>query len=223
MEEPAPTKVCSKCGRELPLDMYCKAIANKDGISTKCRDCRTEEHRQWRAKHRGEKAVPPSEGVKSCTKCHRKLTVTEFYMNGRYLMAYCKDCWRERVRQRYEECPESTEHRAERWKRYTQANPEHFRIVRKAQKAIRRSRELGCEGNFTPNDIAWKLFQQDNKCAYCHQEFSEALPCTIDHIVPLSRGGTNWPSNLAMACGPCNSRKHDKMPDEFSPLEGIAA
>jgi 5-methylcytosine-specific restriction endonuclease McrA len=34
----------------------------------------------------------------------------------------------------------------------------------------------------------------------------------VDHVIPLSRGGSNWPTNLVCACGQCNSRKCDKLP-----------
>jgi 5-methylcytosine-specific restriction endonuclease McrA len=51
------------------------------------------------------------------------------------------------------------------------------------------------------------------KCAYCGCPLtSETL--VKDHAIPLSRGGTNWPSNLMPACKPCNSRKKDKTPLE---------
>jgi 5-methylcytosine-specific restriction endonuclease McrA len=40
---------------------------------------------------------------------------------------------------------------------------------------------------------------------------SDALPKksykTIDHVIPLSKGGTNWPANLRPACSDCNSSK----------------
>ena len=34
---------------------------------------------------------------------------------------------------------------------------------------------------------------------------------TIDHIVPISRGGDNRYSNLQAMCRPCNSRKGSKL------------
>jgi len=36
----------------------------------------------------------------------------------------------------------------------------------------------------------------------------------VDHIMPLSKGGTHRPSNLAVACASCNLKKHDKLPEE---------
>lgn len=38
----------------------------------------------------------------------------------------------------------------------------------------------------------------------------------IDHVVPLSRGGSNDISNLRVTCPPCNARKKDKLPAEFA-------
>lgn len=40
----------------------------------------------------------------------------------------------------------------------------------------------------------------------------------VDHIVPVSRKGAHRPSNLAVACDICNSKKKDKMPSELGVL-----
>lgn len=39
---------------------------------------------------------------------------------------------------------------------------------------------------------------------------------TIDHVIPLSRGGLDHPRNRVLACEPCNRRRGDAMPE----LEG---
>lgn len=31
-----------------------------------------------------------------------------------------------------------------------------------------------------------------------------------EHVIPVNKGGTNWPANFRPACGACNSKKHDK-------------
>lgn len=44
-------------------------------------------------------------------------------------------------------------------------------------------------------------------CEFCHNEFTpERL--TIEHVRPISCGGTNDPGNIALACGPCNLERN---------------
>lgn len=39
---------------------------------------------------------------------------------------------------------------------------------------------------------------------------------TIDHVVPIARGGTNDLENLVLACSDCNTRKGTKAYSEFT-------
>ncbi len=59
-----------------------------------------------------------------------------------------------------------------------------------------------------------KLFRRDRyTCAYCGDRCPERdLQC--EHIVPESRGGLWAWMNLITACGPCNSRKADRTPEQ---------
>lgn len=50
-------------------------------------------------------------------------------------------------------------------------------------------------------------------CAYCDDE--DDVELTADHVVPLSRGGTNDRSNLVCACLPCNSSKRNLLLTEW--------
>lgn len=45
-------------------------------------------------------------------------------------------------------------------------------------------------------------------CAYCVKPLPPNFH--VDHVVPLSKGGTNERSNLVAACPSCNLRKSDK-------------
>ena len=55
------------------------------------------------------------------------------------------------------------------------------------------------------------LYLRDQyKCQYCGHEFSRSH-LTMDHVVPISRGGkTEW-TNIVAACNPCNSTKGNRM------------
>lgn len=56
------------------------------------------------------------------------------------------------------------------------------------------------------------IFARDGHCCqYCGT--SEA-PLTIDHVVPLSRGGTHDWTNLVACCVACNNQKGNRTPEE---------
>lgn len=54
-----------------------------------------------------------------------------------------------------------------------------------------------------------------DQCTYCGHAFDADLPPTVDHVVPLSRGGSNELDNLTWACLPCNQRKGTKLLEEW--------
>lgn len=62
------------------------------------------------------------------------------------------------------------------------------------------------------------LFARDGyRCQYCARgqdqfKFRECL--TRDHLVPLSRGGTNAWDNVVTACSKCNTRKGNRLPEQ---------
>lgn len=51
-------------------------------------------------------------------------------------------------------------------------------------------------------------------CTYCLKPIIFGKD-TIDHKIPISRGGTNKKENLTIACRSCNCTKMDKTPEEF--------
>lgn len=56
-------------------------------------------------------------------------------------------------------------------------------------------------------ELRISIFERDNHtCVYCKSD--ENL--SIDHIIPVIKGGTNDPSNLQTLCRSCNSRKGTK-------------
>lgn len=64
------------------------------------------------------------------------------------------------------------------------------------------------------------LFARNPKCAYCTKVFYdvEDNDITVDHIVPLSKGGTDEPKNKTLACRKCNNNKGGRLlPVSFAP------
>ena len=52
------------------------------------------------------------------------------------------------------------------------------------------------------------------RCVYCATRLDQRT-ATLDHVVPLARGGANDPGNLVVACAPCTRLKSDLLPFEF--------
>ena len=67
----------------------------------------------------------------------------------------------------------------------------------------RRARKLNAEGTFTKDDIVRLFDSQGGKCKQC--DSTERLE--VDHIIPLAKGGSNWPSKLQILCRSCNAKK----------------
>ena len=58
------------------------------------------------------------------------------------------------------------------------------------------------------------LIHSNPACYYCANKL-EALQVTMDHVVPLSKGGKSTKSNIVVCCKPCNSKKKHMTAVEF--------
>ena len=86
-------------------------------------------------------------------------------------------------------------------KNYCKKNPENIAHL-KARRYARERMALGSHSLYDWNKLKEKYNQ---KCANCGK--NEKL--TKDHIVPLSKGGSDFISNIQPLCKSCNSRKHN--------------
>lgn len=58
------------------------------------------------------------------------------------------------------------------------------------------------------------LYLRDrNTCQYCQKVYARR-ELTLDHVIPVSRGGENSWENLVAACRPCNQKKGNLTPSE---------
>jgi 5-methylcytosine-specific restriction endonuclease McrA len=109
---------------------------------------------------------------------------------------------------------------ARRRQRYA-ANPEHFRAQKRRSSVVnldkilfynkhRRAKKTGA----TLNDLTLAQWQEikahyGQRCVYCGRKMQRL---TLDHIIPLSKGGNHTATNIVPACLSCNSRKNNREP-----------
>ena len=60
----------------------------------------------------------------------------------------------------------------------------------------------------------WKLKCAGGRCYYCGNE-TPPKELTMDHIVPIVRGGKSVKNNLVPACKECNNKKKHSLPVEW--------
>lgn len=60
----------------------------------------------------------------------------------------------------------------------------------------------------------WRNRIATGLCYYCGAQYA-AKELTLDHLVPLVRGGRSTRGNCVPACKECNTRKRDLLPTEW--------
>lgn len=108
-------------------------------------------------------------------------------------------------------------------KRYSKWQSENPEIVR-ASYHRRRARILNADGSHTAKDIMALKDLYGERCMNpdCGKPITESNKITIDHIVPLIKGGSNNIDNLQFLCLSCNSSKYTKTKDyRLKPIKEI--
>jgi 5-methylcytosine-specific restriction endonuclease McrA len=112
---------------------------------------------------------------------------------------------RQAVRRSYAKNPAPKKAASRRWQI---ENPLVVRANNAAQRAIRKN----AIGRFTREDVDRLFDQQKGRCVVCRSPLERFH---VDHVIPLSAGGSNWPANIQLLCPSCNVSKGAKHSVEF--------
>lgn len=190
-------KVCSKCGEAKPLAAFCKDKTRPDGHFPWCRECKTAIRK---AKY--------AEAARLSTQRWRAA-------NKDYIRTKARECYypnRNRAKL------------AANNRRYQERHPERVLATKRSWCARnpaksaeydsrRRAHMLAVEVNdFTAAQWQETLAYFSHACAYC---LRTDVPLTIEHMTPVSRGGSHTASNIIPACKSCNCSKHARTVLEF--------
>lgn len=91
-----PTRVCSKCRRDLPLDCFYKSNRGTKKLDYWCKECKEEQRRERLLRTPPPPKPPKAEvNTKTCTKCGQELPLTSFGRHSTCKGGYnsvCKEC-----------------------------------------------------------------------------------------------------------------------------------
>lgn len=216
------TKVCRRCGQETPFDELVKHKQCTHGVDALCKSCNRAHVRKWYRENWGR----AQESVKRYQERHKD-RVRQY-----------KDRWKQRNHEQVKE--QSRLYRRKnrerfnaysRWLRQTHpekikeyisrwmSNPEN-REKKRVDIRNRRARINTAKGSHTPADVKRQYDLQNGLCYWCSKPLVESDP--IDHVIPLVRGGTNYPDNIVCACLFCNSSKSGRIPYlEWQPVNPL--
>lgn len=149
---------------------------------------------------------------KNCSKCEQFFPVDSFYPDRRAVdgtKSRCVVCLTEDTQKFRRTHLKLYQKATKRWRR------KHYEDALKRGRANTAKRRLFAsksKSHYTSEDITQLLHNLSWCCFWCKQP---VVQYHIDHIVPLSRGGSNAASNITIACPQCNLRKRNKLPNEW--------
>lgn len=182
------SKRCTKCEKVKPFNAFHKKRQLKSGYRSCCKECRKESTKQY-------------------------------YENNklRILKRNCQ--WRidniDRIRTyRIARNESHKEVIHDRWHRWYLKNKQHIRGYindwrknnpekHKGQQIRRRARKLNASGEYSVEEFNHLCATFNNRCLACGKK----TKLEADHVVPLSRGGSNDIANIQPLCRSCNSSK----------------
>lgn len=169
--------------------------------------------------------------MRVCSTCGIGKTIDNYYVSDKHADGYwvrCKDCHHALTKKYRETRKAEIYARDQEWRK---ANPEKIREYN------RRSKERNPEG-LAENTRRWQRNNPDRVREFSHRRRTRkknngiykitqreldrlyASPCaycgsreniTLDHVVPISKGGTHGVGNIVPACRFCNFSKRDRL------------
>lgn len=202
-----PHKTCYICKKALPAtpEYFTRDKTRSDGLHPYCKACRNAKRTERRREN-------PRLAQKARERARRwfyenreqarRKRKAQYWGNPQKAIDDVRR-WREENPERYRES--SARHK---YRHYRQNREKYNTYVRN-----RRARLRNAEGTHTASDIQRMYDEQDGKCHYCGSSLVDGFH--VDHVIPISRGGSNSPENLVLTCPTCNLSKNDRLPDEW--------
>jgi len=202
-------KICNKCKINKSLSEFSNRKTSKDGKDSTCKECRaiyrasvrdktksynlqyrkdnkeamSASHKEWQSENR--------EHIKEYNKSYQienKEAMSEYYLDNKDRLLDGQKAYRKTV-----------------MGKAVSANYAHKRrVISSGGNLPMDSRDYP-----TSKELQELKVSQENKCAYCDCDLDYITPKAVhlDHVIPLSKGGTHTLDNVVWSCATCNMSK----------------
>ena len=235
------TKKCSKCNTKKSFDEFSNRKQSKDGKVTWCKAC-FKEYRKINKekfserdklyynenkekilnrvnKYRIENNEVIKERKKKDYKKHREKNLVKkekYYQDNKETILENMKLYQAENKERYTKykrnyAQKNRETEAERSRKYIQENPEKYREYKARRRALERKNAVG-------KVDYQKILRRDGMFCYICQKSIEDGNYHMDHVIPLSKGGSHSMENIKVTHARCNLVKNDKSLEEARKL-----
>jgi len=212
----AGLKRCGRCGETKSLDDYHTMNSTRDHLCPRCRTCELARLHEQGVRHSEKRAAD--------SRARRECKGDVLRARDRAVYAAHRDDIAATRKARYWDNPAKYRDRANSWRarnlesaRAADRENAHLRYRLDRARVLgwqhaRRARKVSAPGACTPDQFRARWDYYGGRCWMCW-----GIATTMDHVVPLAHGGSNWPANLRPACRSCNSRKSARDWRDYSP------
>lgn len=180
----------------------------------------------------------PSVENRTCTKCAIEKNVDDFHKDSRAPGGFrrqCKRCRSEHMKEFYASKADEVKGRMSAYRR---AHPDRVRLSEQRRYEKHRDKRIALaveavhirrvriESAVHDKGITTRALRirDGTECFYCDTVLDfERKPrgegvghgATIEHVIPIAKGGLHVWENVVLACRDCNYRKGSRLPDEL--------
>jgi 5-methylcytosine-specific restriction endonuclease McrA len=209
------TKVCTKCKNDLLLKEFGLHKKGLYGLRSTCLVCNNQLYKDYAdlnrdaINHKKREAWVANPQTEEQKQAAIERASAWYYANRERAYQNVLRWISKHPREWFIICARWRGKNPERIQGYTKAwrvrNPEWWQKRRAALASV--------ENTLTTEEWLEVLSEYNHKCVYCGRS---DVKLTMDHIIPISKGGPNIKNNVVPACRSCNSRKGAKDPSLFN-------
>ncbi len=181
-------RICNKCKKEKPLTDFYKDRSNASGYSYRCKECKRIQQNKYHENNR--------EAKRDYMEKYRKEN------------PHIQKLWKQKnpdyMKNHYAENKEIYHNNMRKWRMENRNRAAGYSRAYRARKAE-------VKNDLTEEEWFGIINHFGNSCAYCGNN----TDITLDHVIPISKGGDHSKNNVVPACMSCNASKQARDVEEW--------